>query len=1272
MQNPSASHALRRSDRQATERLFSIWSISLFAFGIVLVLMVLFPKQRIFNQVAQASQASTASTFFLENLLRTTPEDADLRLLLAHHQLELGNISESQQALSVVLNSHAANMWLRAQLLQLQILEIQTFASVEASEARKQGLEQVRKQIDLIVGQSQIEDLEILKRLAQSALTVGHRHVAQAIFEQLGQQSAPHTASWYAKAAKLALGQGDYHKAASLYFSAQQRETKRLKHREYYLAALKTLQAGNLLREAVKEAEVHLGSLKNDEETLFYLVALGRAAGDGAFAQRYVRSLLRVALSHSRQSIRLAGLSQLNDRKSEGFVFAPVVADVWSSGHRRSRSSTDEADLQGRAWFDVAGSPMKAISRKSATIRPFNDRIYQLGYAVFLENRNLADAFSLAQAAVRQVPHHVEWRKRLAQVAEWTGRHALALKQWNEIATRSPSHDAFDQILRLAPGAHDDEQLIFALLGLGKLRSLSVTEQKKLSNAFERVGRPEDAVVYFTHLHNQKPERMMLEDIAKLHQRMGKDMKALQYYEELEARYGGTLDWTMQRAYTLSARGRLQEAYNLLLRAKGQAANQDYEYWKFVGHLAWEFEDDHEAEQAYQQLWNQQQLSIEGQERLIALLIHLKPDEAIKVSMAGWERYHQPKFLLQSLGLLLKEQRVDDLQAVFDQLLPAQEALLAQNPQYWVIRAEVMGKLGKKDEAWQAYEQALAINPRSAEIRQAYLWFLVEQKNVTLLRKYLRLWQEAIESDARLWGPAAAAYVVLDEPERSLPFFVRQLKTQKNDYLWLLNYADALEASSRRAMAWQVRHYAWLGIRKTFFSHDQAAVMSTRLEVYARLVNMKDPGDQLHSLLRHERMNTRAMVMKELVLSWFLSQEAFDSAKAWLWSNYAQRFHGPGWANLALALAENNWAGIDAIVLQQTDDLSLSDKIEAANFLKRHHVAQDLSFESLSNHPDDDDIHFKYQEAIDSAVDQFTSRVLFEERKPISSFVWKTSIPVQIGRLLIKPSTSVTWQESVDAEELTGVPRVDRQVGLSLGYRLSQSTINVSGFHRSAVSNIFGFGLQVEQIWNEQLSSTFTLARNHKADDSIVLLVGGVKDFIRGQGLYYFAKRQFGSLQLESAEFLSQSRDKVGRGYGVEGAIGHHIRKEYPDVTVRVLGTIQRYSRISSVPGSVRRLIPSSQEATPIMVVPESFIQSGINISLGDSIRDLYTKGIRPFGLIGVNYNTVTGIGHSVEAGLAARILGQDRLLVYGSNIRGGFGQNATTTRMNLEYQRWF
>ena len=56
--------------------------------------------------------------------------------------------------------------------------------------------------------------------------------------------------------------------------------------RSHYLAALHTLQAGNLLDEAVATAERELGELADDTETLYAVVVLACACGRPDVADR--------------------------------------------------------------------------------------------------------------------------------------------------------------------------------------------------------------------------------------------------------------------------------------------------------------------------------------------------------------------------------------------------------------------------------------------------------------------------------------------------------------------------------------------------------------------------------------------------------------------------------------------------------------------------------------------------------------------------------------------------------------------------------------------------------------------------------------------------------------------------------------------------------------------------------------------------------------------------------------------------------------------------
>ena len=101
-------------------------------------------------------------------------------------------------------------------------------------------------------------------------------------------------------------------------------------------------------------------------------------------------------------------------------------------------------------------------------------------------------------------------------------------------------------------------------------------------------------------------------------------------------------------------------------------------------------------------------------------------------------------------------------------------------------------------------------------------------------------------------------------------------------------------------------------------------------------------------------------------------------------------------------------------------------------------------------------------------------------------------------------------------------------------------------------------------------------------------------------------------------------------------------------------------------------MIPGTLVPTVDLVIPPDFEQIGGMLSLGDSIRDTYTGRLRFFGSVGVNYNRVLDVGGSGEGGIATSLFGHDRLSFSGSYSQGGFGANATTTKLSLHYQSWF
>ena len=133
---------------------------------------------------------------------------------------------------------------------------------------------------------------------------------------------------------------------------ASQKSSNPSQARAYFLSALRTLQSGNRLPEALTMAEQNIGSRADDRETLFFVTRLARAAGRPDVADRYVRRLLRLSLLRQLEEVRLAAahggaLPQKVSLRAGGPQLPRSRAAIsrWSRSIARSRSATRSCRL---------------------------------------------------------------------------------------------------------------------------------------------------------------------------------------------------------------------------------------------------------------------------------------------------------------------------------------------------------------------------------------------------------------------------------------------------------------------------------------------------------------------------------------------------------------------------------------------------------------------------------------------------------------------------------------------------------------------------------------------------------------------------------------------------------------------------------------------------------------------------------------------------------------------------------------------------------------
>ena len=197
-------------------------------------------------------------------------------------------MNEAQETLKPLLDGSSQTLRNKGLLLDLQIMEMQRLAGEQDDQEVLKQEQMIAKRIRTIL--QDLPSRDILPSLAESALLVKDWKLATAVYEELAQHDSAHQAMWYRKGAKLALQKGAYAKAADFFFMARDQSNGLEQRREDFLSALKALVSGNQLNDALVQAEKHLGDLDQDDVTLKFLVKLGRAAGNGAFAKKYVKS----------------------------------------------------------------------------------------------------------------------------------------------------------------------------------------------------------------------------------------------------------------------------------------------------------------------------------------------------------------------------------------------------------------------------------------------------------------------------------------------------------------------------------------------------------------------------------------------------------------------------------------------------------------------------------------------------------------------------------------------------------------------------------------------------------------------------------------------------------------------------------------------------------------------------------------------------------------------------------------------------------------------
>ena len=432
-----------------------------------------------------------------------------------------------------------------------------------------------------------------------------------------------------------------------------------------------------------------------------------------------------------------------------------------------------------------------------------------------LDAGHMEDALRLTHRMVALDPSSPESRERLAETAEWASQPAVALPNWLWLATQDPSGPGITRGLALARGLRNDQALMRLLELAATRRTLEQGEIEELTQASIRASALKSGIETLTRYLSQHPGAIPAwRALAELRERAKDIAGAVQAWREVAKAPDERLFATLRSADLLWRSGKRDAAWGVLTALKPPPDSKRLDYWRVVADQAWELEHLNEAKAAYRTLWSAGSADLVVAERLILLTAKGKREgETIALAESAYRSLREPRLLLLGVDAALRARRFDDLRrllAIADQA-PGRFPPLAS---YWLQLGALEQEQGRTAAAKNAYERALALDPKSNPVRAALLWLAIDSNDDQQLRLLLDRWSDEALASPALWQPYALGHSKLGETAKALPWLERRLEDEPQDSNALLDYADALTKTGQGGRALELRKAAFQELRK--------------------------------------------------------------------------------------------------------------------------------------------------------------------------------------------------------------------------------------------------------------------------------------------------------------------------------------------------------------------------------------------------------------------------------------------------------------------------
>jgi hypothetical protein len=904
----------------------------------------------------------------------------------------------------------------------------------------------------------------------------------------------------------------------------------------------------------------------------------------------------------------------------------------------------------------------------------FEQELFELSHTVFLANGNLKEALSVVERAVKARPSDKVWRKKAAQTSEWAGRPDLAINHWFYLAERG-DNEAARAVLRISRGLQEFPLRMRLLEQMIAEQAVTIDLLKEYLYVAEGMGLPQQAYDLLVSGKIRGGDRIwLLSEQARLAEALGRPADAISAWQQRSRLKPLEADESLKLASLWYGQGDTQQAWRVLLQGGDYAPATATAFWRTYADLGWALQK-RDASVKAGDLLIKNGIAIQADyQRMLELYGESEPHKAYGYALQGWKRLRSPLFWHAMAETGLRSGKSRELALFLKSMGPDERSILARDVRSSMAMAQVYRAIGNQPASLLAARAAVRLAPTDSDLISAYLWLLVDMKQVAELRPLIRDWEGRIGGMPELREPLAAAMMLSGDTPRALRHYRILVPQRQQDPAWLASFADVLEQSGYAENAWKVRRRAQLlvgqQLRKNLKDEEARTVLLTQVQLLLHLA----PGDTLSARIRQVAVSKRDDFGKELVIGWAMATGQTDLARLWYWKQFARTIQRPEWARLGLALEENDRDLMAGLLDDKLEQLPYRDAIEAAQRAGFTPQAAEHAWNRLQINRDDYQLDTQVRQLFGQRPGYVAARLKLQDQSGLGTLESRLAFAQPLtSRYSLMAELTERQFSLLKSNVLRNLPDNDTGGSLTLTRRHERGHLSLAlGMRDGGLNSFITGSLEGEwQPWRD-LQVGVQLEMNARADETAALSVGGVRDRLRLTTTATLTPKDTVSLELAAARFYDQGRGYLGRGQSVGVDVRHQLTRAWPDYGIRLYGGYSSYQADGSVGSRIGGLVPEGTDPTASFFVPQSFGHLGLGFFLGQTWKASYTRDWKPFAETDIDWNSTSGLGFSYGFGLVGPVFGLDQLMLELSQGSGQFGVSDVTTTIGITYRYFY